>query len=309
MDLLRISSTGRGINYLPEYYAAAGGALARRGLEVQASPRDPWTGVLDDLAAGDADIVLGGVWVPAMYAGAGRELVALGQLNARFPMVLISRAPVADFTCDWLPGRTVLAPGAGGTAPYEFTAGVIREHGVDPGAIKFVRDLSTAMLVELFERGLGDAIIADPLTAERLTRSGAGYPAWRLADAGGPMPNSVYYTDRSRLDEVHERVVALMAGVVEAMTALRGGADPSDVIASEWPDAEQAPLVAAASRLAADGTWSGVRIDPDALDRWVGILHDRGLSLRRASYDELVDVRVADAVEAALGQSKIGASE
>lgn len=299
MDLLRISATAHGINYLPEYHAAATGAFARRGLEVRAWARDPWDGVLADLDAGEADLVLGGIWAPAMYAGTGRDLVAIGQLNARFPMVIVTREPVPAFTWSWLEGRTVLAPGQGGTAPYEFTAGLMREHGADPAATRFVRDLSTGMLRELYEHGLGDAIIADPLTATSLCRLGLGHAAHRLADAGGPMPNSVYYTDRARLDELHDRLVALLGGVAESMRALGDGADPAAVVAAQWPDAPQADLVATARTLAADGTWSGVRIDPAALERWVGILHDRGLARTRAGHDDLVDVRVADAVEAA----------
>ena len=41
----------------------------------------PWLGTI---LAGEADIVLGGLWVPAMYAGRGRTLVSVGQVNARF---------------------------------------------------------------------------------------------------------------------------------------------------------------------------------------------------------------------------------
>ena len=226
MNLLRISATSHGINYLPEYVAAGSGAFAARGVEVVAVARDPWTGTLDDLAAGEADLVLGGVWVPAMYAGMGRDLVAVGQLNARFPMTIVTREPVEDFSWEWLTGRTVLAPSAGGTAPYEFTAGVMREHGIDPSTIKFVRDLSTAMLRELYEHGLGDAMIADPLTASELELAGLGHSVCRLADVAGPMPNSVYYTDRSRLDELHEACVALMGGIQDAMRDLRAGARP-----------------------------------------------------------------------------------
>src|SRR5258708_11080833 len=90
----------------------------------------------------------------------------------------------------------------------------------------FVRDLSSEMLRELCGGGLGDAIIADPLTAESLELAGSGHPALRLADVGGPMPNSVYYTDRARLDEVFERAVALMAGVEEAVSSLGAGGPP-----------------------------------------------------------------------------------
>lgn len=298
MDLLHVSATSHGINYLPEYYAAATGGFARRGLEVAVTAHDPWTGTLDELAAGTADVVLGGIWVPAMYAGAGRDLVAFGQLNARFPMAIVTREPVESFTWEWLVGQTVLAPGAGGTAMYEFTAGVMREHGVDPSTVKFVRDLSTDMLRELYEHGLGDAMIADALTAAALRLDGVGHVVCRLSEVAGPMANSVYYTDRARLDELHDRLVALMAGVDEAMRELCGGADASDAIDAEWPAGPRAALQEAAAGLASDGTWSSVRIDPDALERWIGILRERGLLVSSSvSHADLVDPRVADAVE------------
>ena len=137
MQRLRITATSHGVNYLPEYHAVATGGFDQLGLEVTAEARDPWTGVLDDLASGAADVALGGLWVPAMYAGMGRDLVVVGQLNARFPMTLVTRTPVQGFEWSWLRGRVVLVPGAGGTAPYEFTAGLMREAGVDPVGTRF----------------------------------------------------------------------------------------------------------------------------------------------------------------------------
>jgi NitT/TauT family transport system substrate-binding protein len=295
MDILRISATGHGINYLPEYYAAATGVFERRGLTVVATAHDPWDGVIHALDSGDADLVLGGIWGPAMYAGAGRDLVSIGQLNARFPKAIVTREPVEDFTWSWMTGRTVLAPGQGGTASYEFTAGVMREHGVDPAGTRFVRDLSTSMLREMYEHGLGDAFVADTITAVSMSRAGSGHVAHDFANAAGPMPNSVYYTDRSRLDEVRERAVALMAGIDEAMQALSAGADPTAVIAAEWPHGDQQALRESAAMLAANGTWSGSAIEPAALDRWVAFLHERGLSTKHASYEELVDASVVAA--------------
>jgi len=295
MDILRISATGHGINYLPEYYAAATGVFERRGLTVVATAHDPWDGVIHALDAGDADLVLGGIWAPAMYAGAGRDLVSIGQLNARFPKAIVTREPVEDFTWSWMTGRTVLAPGQGGTASYGFTAGVMREHGVDPAGTRFVRDLSTSMLREMYEHGLGDAFVADTITAVSMCRAGSGHVAHDFATAAGPMPNSVYYTDRSRLDEVRDRAVALMAGIDEAMQALSAGADPTAVIAAEWPYGDQQALRQSAAMLAANGTWSGSAIEPAALDRWVAFLHERGLSAKHASYEELVDASVVAA--------------
>ena len=303
MDTLRISATAHGINYLPEYYAAASGGFARRGLQVTARPRDPWTGVLDDLADGSADLALGGIWAPAMYAGVARDLVTVGQLNGRFPMVIVTRTPVEDFTWSWMTGHVVLVPGAGGTAMYEFTAGLMREVGVNPAGTRFVRDLSGAMLGELFEGGLGDAFVTDPLTAMDFEQRGVASIACRLADAGGPMPNSVYYTRRDRVPELQDRLVRFLSAIAEAMATLNSASvDLAGLLAAEWPDMDGDVLSRAAADLIANGTWSGIRVDRAACDRWTGILRDAGLLANDPGYADLVDTSAVDAAEQAQTQ-------
>jgi NitT/TauT family transport system substrate-binding protein len=298
MDVLTISATQHGLNYLPEYYAGAQGWFEELGLTVVAEPRDPWTGVLDDLADGSADLALGGLWGPAMYARMGRDLVAVGQLNARFPMVLVTREPVEDFEWGWLRGRTALVPGAGGTAMYEFTAGLIREAGEDPAAARFVRDLSGSMLTELFEHGLGDALLVDVLSATGLQRRGVGFMSCRLADVGGPMPNSVYYARRDRLDALHDRAVKLLAAIRRAMADLTSGTvDTSALLAAEWPGVDSEVLHDATAELITNGTWAGIRIDPDASERWLSILRDAGLVIHEFPYDELVYTSAVDEAE------------
>jgi NitT/TauT family transport system substrate-binding protein len=300
MEHLAVSATAHGLNYLPEYHASATGLLERVGLEVTARARDPWTGVLDDLASGAADLALGGLWVPAMYAGKARDLVVVGQLNARFPMVLVTREAVADFEWGWTTGRTVLVPGAGGTAPYEFMAGLMREAHVPPAGARFVRDLSADMLTELFEKGLGDAILVDLLSATRLEHRGAGYLTCRLADVGGPMPNSVYYARRDRLPLLHGRLVGFLRAVGQAMAELAAGtAMAQDLLARHWPSTELGVLQRAGAELAANGTWSSTRVDPAACARWVGILRSAGAVDHDVAYEELVDNRALDEAELA----------
>src|SRR5579859_6269839 len=114
MGTLAVSATAHGVNYLPEYVAREHGIFASHDLDVPYRPRNPWDGVMHDLADGSADLALGGLWVPAMYAGNGRNFVAVAQLNDRFPMAIVTRETAEDFALFWLLGKTVLAPGQGG---------------------------------------------------------------------------------------------------------------------------------------------------------------------------------------------------
>lgn len=300
---LNISATARGLNYLPEYYAQAQGLFADNGIEVSAVARDPWTGVLDDLESGAADLALGGLWVPAMFVGSTRSYTVIGQLNHQFPMAIVTRRPAPDFTWSTLTGATVLAPGAGGSAPYEFTAGLMREAGVDPAGTRFVRDLSTAMLVELFEAGLGDAIIADLVTATVLQDKGVGHISQEHAVVGGTMPNSVYYCKTERLDELEPVLVRFVGALSRSMSALADQTPDSltDLVTSLWPDVPPAALRSATGRLLASRTWETTTVDPAACDRWTGILQDAGLVTSAPSYQALVTTRITDAVGAPVG--------
>lgn len=294
MNSLNISATANGLNYLPEYLADHEGLFQDSGLQVTAVARDPWTGVVDDLETGAADIALGGLWVPAMYAGTGRKLTVVCQLNHQFPMAIVVRGADAggdDFALDQLLGKVVLAPGAGGSAPYEFTAGLLREAGVDPAGIRFVRDLSTAMLVELFTAGLGDAIIADLVTALELEAAGTGRIVFRHLDAGGIMPNSVYYCRTDRVEELRESITRFVTGIDAAMRLVPTTDSHSidEILKRRWPEKDQGILREAQRQMAASAVWHTVAIDEHASDRWMRILAEAGLVRTAPSYATLAD--------------------
>lgn len=290
MDQLTVTATANGLNYLPEYVADVGGLFAAAGLEVTATARDPWTGVLDDLESGAADVALGGLWVPGMYAGTDREVTVVGQLNHAFPMTIVARDAVGPVGLDWLAGKVALAPGAGGSAPYEFTAGLIREAGLDPAATRWVRDLSTAMMIELYRGGLGDAIVLDLLSASELVAAGHGTIVFSHLDQGGVMPNSVYYVRTDRVDELADKVERFVGAVEQGMQKITSGDADSEiatVLAARWPEKDPALLRSAVDQMAAGGVWDTTVIDPEASDRWMRILVDGGLVTRAPSLAEL----------------------
>lgn len=299
MDQLTVSATANGLNYLPEYLADHIGLFAKRDLQVTTVACDPWTGVLDDLASGAADIALGGLWVPAMYANGPRRFSVFCQLNNQFPMGIVLRKPASgEFSLSDLEGKVVLAPGAGGSAPYEFTAGLLREAGVDVAAIRFLRDLSTAMLVELFQAGTGDAIIADLVTAKGLEASGHGAIVFRHLDGGGTMPNSVYYCETARMEEISDRAGRFTAAVAEAMELLPTVEDSviDETLLARWPDGDLEVLRSAVAEMKASEVWATTVVDRAACDRWSGILADGGLVTSAPSYDTLIDERFSATV-------------
>lgn len=291
MDTLNISATANGLNYLPEYLADESGLFAEAGLTVTATAKDPWTGVIEDLESGAADLALGGLWVPAMYAGSSREFTVVCQLNHQFPMGILLREAQPGFQLSDLAGKTLIPPGAGGSAPYAFTAGLIREAGTDPSDIRWLRDMSTEMSVELFKAGLGDGMVADLVTATQLEAHGFGTIVYRHLDSGGIMPNSVYYCLSSRVEELRDRIGRFVGAIAKAMEAMPT-ADPTvieGILAKRWPNANQDLLRSVQETLASSAVWQTVAIDPGATDRWTRILAEEGLVTSAPSYADLAD--------------------
>lgn len=297
---LNISATAHALNYLPQYYADHVGVFADRGLTVEATARDPWTGVLDDLDSGVADVALGGLWVPAMYHAGPRDLTIFAQVNHQFPKALVTRQPRPDFGWAEMAGQIVLAPGIGGSAPYAFTAGLIREAGIDPSSVTFLRDLSTPMYVEMFAAGLGDAIITDLVTAEAMQHNGIGRIAIDYLDAGGLGPNSVYYCRTDRFEELAERLVRFVSALQESMQLLTSvGVDElAPLMRDHWPTTPLPTLSAACARMLHSQTWSTPVLDADATDRWTAILHAEKMVRSQPKFADLVNTAIVDQLAA-----------
>lgn len=309
MDRFRISATGRAPNYLPEFVAADLGFFTHENLLVERWVPNPWDGVLDDLSSGRADAVLGGIWGPIMYHGRGRQLVSFAQLNARFPMAIITRerpSALTSFTWHALEGKTVLCPGAGGAAPYLFLAGVLRQNGVDLSRVTFVHDLSTDMFVELFSGGTGDVLLVDMFSAATLVNRGVAHWAAQLDSAAPPMPNSVYYTLPHHLASEDAPAWRFTRALQRAMTWVQEhpAADLRDLLRDRWPEAEQAVLTDVIDGFRRSGLWADtVRVGETAYQCWHDMLRQGGLIATEVAYRDVVDPRPADSALRSLAPS------
>lgn len=297
MDKFHISSTGHAVNYFPEYLARELGYYADVKLEVKADVPQMWTRVLDDLNTGTAQAALGGIWVPSMYHSRVRDYYAFAQISARCPLALITRDPIESFEWRCLEDKIILVPGGNGASPFLFFDGLLKRAGFDLSRVKFVHDLSSPMLSELFAGGMGDTLVADPVTAALLVRKGIGYHAASLAEIGGAIPWSVYYT----LPEVIERddnlVGRFTSAIQRATTWIREhkAEDAREVVRKYWPTTDTDLIITIIDFFRANGMWAEtVQIEPQPLNGWQEIIADAGLVDRPLRYDEVIDTRPYD---------------
>ncbi len=159
-----------------------------------------------------------------MYAPAHlAKLTVVGQLNHAFPMTIVAGDAHAPIDLTWLVGKVVLAPGAGGSAPYEFTAGLVREQGLDVAATRWVRDLRRRCSPSCTGEVLA---MQSSSTSSPRSNSRRPVPAPSSSATSTPaafMPNSVYYTRTDRVAELGDRVDRFVDGVDAGMALIRAG--------------------------------------------------------------------------------------
>lgn len=301
MERFHISATSHWSNYLPEYVAKEQGFFEEAGLDFTREAPDEWTHVLEHHRSGRADAVLGGLWVPAMYHGRGREYVAFAQINATNPKVLLGRASDPDFTLADLVGKLVLAPGAGGTAPYMHTAGVIAASGVDVASVDFLRDLGGGTYAELFRGGLGDYLVTDAVNGAIAEAQGWGHVVYRHWSVGH-MPNSVYYAHREQIgDDASSPYWRFTAALQKAMDWLRDhdAEEVRPLLAREWPGVDIDVHVNAVNILRGSGAWENVLVGRDGYEEWMRILQEGKLLTQIPAYESLIDTRPGVAALAA----------
>ncbi|WP_053362591.1 ABC transporter substrate-binding protein [Bacillus sp. FJAT-27251] len=297
MDRFHISATGHSVNYFPEYLARDLGYYADVDLDVTAEVPQPWPRVLKDIDSGVAQAALGGIWVPSIYKNHVKDYYAFAQVSARCPMVLVSRTPIEKFSWSILEDKIVIVSGGNGASPFLFLEGCLKEAGYDLSKSCFVHDFATPMIAECFAGGWGDMIVVDPLTASTLVMEGKGYLAGSLAEYGGAVPWSVYYSPASVLEHEDHLAGRFTAALQRATTWIRehDATEAQDVVEKYWPNIDKNVVIGLISSFREYGMWDeNVRIKENELSRWQGIITDAGLLNRPLKYDEIIDSRPFD---------------
>jgi len=293
MQNFHVSATGHSVNYLPEYVANCQGFFADQGLTVSVTVPKPWDLVLDELGSGQADAVLGGIWVPSMHLGRNVRYTPFAQVAARAPLAIVGRESADEFEWAKLPGKVISMKGSNGASVGLFTKLLLRENGIDPASVGFVQDLDGLMLSRLFVGGMGDYLVIDYPSALALEASGGGHVVASLPITGGNVPWSVYYSegesDAGRLDIQKRFVLALERGMNWILE--REAEHYRDFLATTFPHADPDLLVGVVDTYRANGMWTTPRIDEAAYDRWQRGIADGHLIEAPIGYRDIIDLR------------------
>lgn len=295
MQRFHVSATGFSLNYLPQYIAQDRGFFAEAGLHLTSAVPAPWMQVLTDIDTGAAAAALGGIWVPALYHGRGRHYRAFCQMSSRCPLVLVARHPAGPFRWAQLADKVVIVSSTGGAGSHVFLSGLLHRAGVETA--RFVRDLDYDMLLELFLGGLGDYMLVDVPTAQRLVAEGLAHIALDLAQDAPPVPWSVYYAPAAALDAHPDLYARFMTAFQRGLDCLHGQdiAALADLVARLWPDLPTQTVIGWLAHFRAAGMWNtSARIDAEAFANWQEMLARADLIEQPVPYADLVRTPAAE---------------
>ena len=296
-DKLRITATGAGVSYYPEFIARELGFFEDEGLvvETHAPGHGPW--VARDLDAGTAEIALGGIWRPLMYRGRLSTYYAFAQLCARCPLVLLSRSRLPDFAWQDLFNKIVIVSD-GAPSPFMILRAVLESENVDLKRFRILQDLLAPEATELFQSGLGDFYLAGPPTSTQLIAEGVAYSAASIAEYWGLVPWSVYYARPEFLSHPGNPAARFSRAILRALRWVLSNEPEAapGVMEKHFPDLDP-KLIAEAVRVCRDkGVWTeDVAVDPDGLSRWQDVITRSAMTDGPIAYDEIVDAGPAQA--------------
>jgi NitT/TauT family transport system substrate-binding protein len=299
LDFVRVSATGAGVNYYPEFLARELGFFADEGLRVEVEVLGNGPGVPRNVGTGAADVGLGGIWLPMLYRGRLDTFIPFAQLCNRLAAFLLARKSVTDFKWDNLSGKIVVAPG-GAPNFWMVVASTLRQAGVDPYGVRFVSDFLAEEATALFRGGFGDFFIAMPPASDVLVRDGVGSVVADFAGLG-EIPWSIFYAKPEFLER-DDKVAGRFTKAIQRALGWILSNDPMGapgVLAKRYPSVSPQVIAESVRSCRARGIWvSSARIPEEPLLRWQKVIVDEGRLIDAPMpYSEIVDSRPADWAE------------
>jgi|GEM_PF-4687640 len=288
-ETIRVTATGRAPGYLPEFVARELGFFEKHDVSVETVVPHDWEDVLTGIESGEWDLALGGIWVPSMFLGRGRDYVVTGQLCHRAGFCMVAREP---FSAQWaheVEGRSVLVPGRGGASMNMFFEMYMHEQGADPGKSRVTHDLTTAMMAELYAGGGADLLMIEAVQARRLEHKGHHIVGDFLAD-GDDIPWSVYYGKPEVVEEKAEAIGRFNAALDEAMAYMNTHSASAYVpqVMQWYPSVTEEELTAQAERMRHAGMWTSTCFTEASYQRWQNGIVLSGLLEAPIPADELI---------------------
>jgi NitT/TauT family transport system substrate-binding protein len=299
MDTVRIILRFHSLFYTPHFVAMHLGAPEQEGLRAEVTTANSGAELANALLTGEADLGLSGSirGLDLAEKGSRDRIISIIQVNSRDGFFVVGRGPQPRFQwADLMGSRFILFAEA--ETPWLCLQQVLRNYGIDIGAIKLITEVPTAQAVEMFLRGEADYLEQGQPVVEQLVHSGRGSVVASEGEAVGALPFSAYLTTPAYAASHGDVLRRFTRAFYRAQqwTTQHSAAEISQLIAPSFADIEPEIRTRAVGRYLAQETWSR---DPllreDGFSYLQDILIGGGYISKRYPYAEHVKTEFAQA--------------
>ena len=297
MDTVRIILRFHSLFYTPHFVARHLGVFEEEKLGVEVRTANSGGELASALLKGEAELGLSGPirGLDLAEKGSPDRIISIIQVNNRDGFFVVGRGPQPRFQwADLMGSRFILFAEA--ETPWLCLQQVLRNYGIDIGAIKLITEVPTAQAVEMFLRGEADYLEQGQPVVEHLVHSGRGSVIASEGEAVGALPFSAYLTTPAYAAghaEVLQRFTRAFYHAQQWL-AQHSAAEISQLIAPSFPDIDPEVRTPAVGRYLAQETWSR---DPLLREEGFSYLQDiligGGYISKRYPYTEHVNAEFA----------------
>jgi NitT/TauT family transport system substrate-binding protein len=288
--------------YTPLAAGAALGHFAAEDLDVTVMPAARFgTSAVEAMQSGRIEVALSGIMRSLVLADeGGPRIVHFAEVCSRNGFFLLSREPRPSFTWADLRGRTVIGFAEAPT-PWQCMLTVLRNNGVDPGAVRIDRSRPGPEAVAAFRAGEGDFLEQTQPVVEQLLESGAAHLVASMGEATGPVPFTSYMATPEFMRREPDVIARFTRAVYRTQRWLAAAtpAEAGAAVAAQFPEVPAPMRERIAARYLGQSTWAR---DPICRRAGYEYLQDMlvygGLIERRFPYEDLIDTMAAEAAVA-----------
>jgi NitT/TauT family transport system substrate-binding protein len=299
MDTVRIMLRFHSLFYTPHFVAMYLGVFERQKLGVEVRTANSGGELASALLNGAVELGLSGPirGLDLAEKGSRDRIISIIQVTNRDGFFVVGRGPQPRFQwADLMGSRFILFTEA--ETPWLCLQQVLRNYGIDIGAIILITEVPTAQAVEMFLRGGADYLEQEQPVVEHLVHSGRGSVVASEGEAVGAVPFSAYLTTPAYAASHAEVLQRFTKAFYHAQQwiAHHSAAEISQLIAPSFPDIEPEIRTRAVGRYLTQETWSR---DPLLREEGFNYLQDiligGGFISKRYPYAEHVNVEFAQA--------------
>ncbi len=254
-----VNEVTHSVFYAPQYVAINKGFFEDEGLELDFATGEGADKVMAAVLSGSVDIGFSGPEAAIYVYNEGRndQPTVFAQLTQRDGSFLVAREPNDSFKFTDLKGKHIL-PGRKGGVPYMTFEYILKQNGIDTkNDLKFDDSIQFSMLAGAFSGGTGDYVALFEPTASVLEKEGKGFIVASIGEAGGDVPYTAYYANRSFIDKNPEIIQKFTNAIYRAQKWIRENpaAEVAKAIQPSFPDTELDVLTTVVERYLSIDAW------------------------------------------------------